>query len=49
MQIKLNGTESIGDNMAWLLYAFNADAFDKVTVPGALDMTGEEFVFDEYD
>lgn len=49
MQIKLNGTDSIGDNMAWLLYAFNADAFDKVTVPGALDMTGEEFVFDEYD
>ncbi len=47
-QIKLNGTESIGDNMAWLLYVFNSDAFDKITADGALDMTGEEFVFDEY-
>ena len=49
MQIKLNGTDSIGDNMAWLLYAFNANAFDKVTVDGALDMTGDEYIFDEYD
>ena len=47
-QIKLNGTESIGDDMAWLLYVFNSDAFDKITADGALDMTGEEFVFDEY-
>lgn len=49
IQIKLAGTESIGDNMAWLLYAFNADAFDKVTVDGALDMTGDEYVFKEYE
>lgn len=49
IQIKLNGTDSIGDDMAWLLYAFNADAFDKVTVDGALDMTGDEYIFDEYD
>ena len=49
IQIKLNGTDSIGDDLAWLLYAFNADAFDKVTVDGALDMTGDEYIFDEYD
>ncbi len=49
IQIKLNSTDSIGDDMAWLLYAFNADAFDKVTVDGALDMTGNEYIFDEYD
>ena len=49
IQIKLNSTDSIGDDMAWLLYAFNADAFDKVTVDGALDMTGDEYIFDEYD
>lgn len=49
IQIKLAGTDSIGDNMAWLLYAFNADAFDKVTVNGALDMTGDEYVFKEYE
>lgn len=48
IQIKLNGTDSISDDMAWLLYAFNADAFDKVTVDGALDMTGDEYTFREY-
>lgn len=49
IQIKLDGTDSIGDDMAWLLYAFNSDAFDKLTVNGALDMTGDEYIFDEYD
>lgn len=49
IQIKLNGTESIGDKTAWLLYVFNGDGFDKITVDGALDMTGEEYIFDEYD
>lgn len=49
IQIKLNGTDSISDDMAWLLYAFNADAFDKVTVDGALDMTGDEYTFREYE
>lgn len=49
IQIKLNGTESIGDKMAWLLYVFNGEAFDKITVDGALDMTGEEYIFGEYD
>ena len=48
IQIKLNGTDTISDDMAWLLYAFNADAFDKVTVDGALDMTGDEYTFREY-
>ena len=49
IQIKLNGTDSIGDKMGWLLYVFNGDAFDKITVDGALDMTGDEYIFDEYD
>ncbi len=49
IQIKLNGTESIGDKTAWLLYVFNGDGFDKITVDGALDMTGDEYIFDEYD
>ena len=49
IQIKLNGTESIGDKMAWLLYVFNGDGFDKITVNGSLDMTGDEYIFDEYD
>ncbi len=48
IQIKLNSTDSIGDDMAWLLYAFNADAFDRVTVSGALDMTNDEYIFNEY-
>ena len=46
IQIKLDGLETISDDMAWLLYLFNADAFDKITVDGALDMTGDEYIFD---
>lgn len=48
IQIKLNSLESISDDMAWLLYAFNSDAFDRVTVDGALDMTNDEYIFKEY-
>lgn len=48
IQIKLNSTDSIGDDMAWLLYAFNADAFDRVTIKGSLDMTNDEYIFNEY-
>lgn len=48
IQIKLNSTETISDDMAWLLYLFNADAFDKITVNGALDMTDEDTIFKEY-
>jgi len=48
IQIKLNSTDSINEDMAWLLYAFNADAFDKVTTDGALDMTGDEYIYQEY-
>ena len=47
-QIKLNSTETISDDMAWLLYLFNADAFDKITANGALDMTDEDTIFKEY-
>ena len=48
IQIKLSDTEDINDDMAWLLYAINANAFDKVTGDGALDMTGDEYIYDEY-
>ena len=45
VQIKLNKTDKINENMAWLLYAFNSNAFDQVTIKGTLDMTGDEFIF----
>ena len=48
VQIKLNNLDSIDDDMAWLLYAFNANAFDQVTSSGALDMTGDEYIYQEY-
>ncbi|MCQ2503163.1 MAG: FtsQ-type POTRA domain-containing protein [Saccharofermentans sp.] len=48
IQIKLNSLETISDDMAWLLYAFNGDAFDKVSANGALDMTNDEYIFKEY-
>ena len=49
IQIKLNSLETISDDMAWLLYAFNSDAFDKITVSGALDMTDIDKIFREYE
>ncbi|MCR4689276.1 MAG: FtsQ-type POTRA domain-containing protein [Saccharofermentans sp.] len=48
IQIKLSDTEGINEDMEWLLYAINANAFDNVTGDGALDMTGDEYIYDEY-
>ena len=31
--------------MSKLLYLFNSNAFDQVTIKGTLDMTGDEFIF----
>ena len=45
VQVKLNKTDKINDKMAKLLYLFNSKAFDKVTIKGTLDMTGDEFIF----
>ncbi len=48
IQIKLSDTEDINEDMAWLLYAINANAFDQVAGDGALDMTGDEYIYDEF-
>lgn len=45
VQVKLNMTDKINEKMAWLLYAFNSNAFDQVTIKGTLDMTGDEYIF----
>ena len=45
VQIKLNKTDKINDKMDKLLYLFNSNAFDQVTIKGTLDMTGDEFIF----
>ncbi len=45
VQVKLNKTDKINDKMAKLLYLFNSNAFDQVTIKGTLDMTGDEFIF----
>lgn len=48
IQIKLSDTEDINEDMSWLLYAINANAFDQVAGDGALDMTGDEYIYDEF-
>lgn len=48
IQIKLNSLESISDDMAWLLHAFNSEVFEKIKVRGSLDMTNDEYIFNEY-
>ena len=45
VQVKLNMTDKINEKMTWLLYAFNSNAFDQVTIKGTLDMTGDEHIF----
>ncbi|MBO4450195.1 MAG: FtsQ-type POTRA domain-containing protein [Clostridiales bacterium] len=45
VQIKLNKTDKINDYMTRLLYLFNSNAFDQVTIKGTLDMTSDEFIF----
>ncbi len=45
VQCKLNKTDKINDYMTRLLYLFNSNAFDQVTVKGTLDMTSDEFIF----
>src|SRR5574344_1237428 len=47
IQVKLKNTEKLNDDMAWLLYAMNANAFDQVTADGTLDRTGDEYISDE--
>jgi len=48
VQIKLNDLDSIDEDMAWLLYLFNANAFDQVTSSGSFDMTRDEYIYQEY-
>ena len=48
IQVKLNSLDKISDNMAWLLYAFNSEAFDKAKTKGFLDMTGDDPTLREY-
>ena len=48
VQIKLNNLDSIDEDMAWLLYLFNANAFDQVTSSGSFDMTRDEYIYQEY-
>lgn len=48
VQIKLNNLDTIDEDMAWLLYLFNANAFDQVTSSGSFDMTRDEYIYQEY-
>ena len=48
LQVKLNGIETIADDMQWLLYSIRADAFEGLPA-GSLDMTEEEKIYRAYD
>lgn len=47
LQVKLEAIDNINDDMNWLLYSITENAFDNLP-DGALDMTGEEYVYREY-
>lgn len=45
VQVKLNKTDKINDKMTQLLFLFNSNAFDQITIKGTLDMTNDEYIF----
>jgi len=47
LQVKLNSTESITDDMTWLRYALVSGGFENLP-DGALDMTGDEYIYRPY-
>lgn len=48
LQVKLNNITTITDDMQWLIYAIEENAFSGLP-SGVLDMTGEEYIYREYD
>lgn len=47
LQVKLEAIDNINDDMNWLIYAIEENAFDGLP-DGALDMTGDEYIYREY-
>lgn len=47
LQVKLNSTESITDDMTWLHYALVSGGFENLP-DGSLDMTGDEVIYRPY-
>ncbi len=47
LQVKLQSVESINDDMNWLVQRIRENAFDNL-IDGALDMTGEEYIYRQY-
>ena len=47
LQVKLDSTESITDDMTWLRYALVSGGFENLP-DGALDMTGDEYIYRPY-
>ncbi|MCQ2533671.1 MAG: FtsQ-type POTRA domain-containing protein [Clostridia bacterium] len=47
LQVKLESIEKINDDMNWLVYNVRENSFEDLP-DGALDMTGEEYIYREY-
>ena len=47
LQVKLNDIESISDDMNWLVFSIEDGVFNDFP-DGALDMTGERPIYNEY-
>ncbi|SCW32567.1 Cell division septal protein FtsQ [Ruminococcaceae bacterium YRB3002] len=48
LQVKLDSLEKISTQTAWLLYVIDSDVFDLNFPSGALDMTGEEYIYRQF-
>ncbi|MCQ2531096.1 MAG: FtsQ-type POTRA domain-containing protein [Saccharofermentans sp.] len=48
LQVKLKDISSISDDMQWLIYAIEENAFEGLP-DGVLDMTGEEYIYRDYE
>ena len=48
LQVKLDSMEQISADTAWLLYAIESKVFNDGFPSGALDMTGEEYIYREF-
>ena len=48
LQVKIDSLEQISTQTAWLLYVIDSKVFDNGFPSGALDMTGDEYIYRQF-
>jgi len=48
LQVKMDSLENISTHAAWLKYVIDSNVFDNGFPSGALDMTGDEYIYREF-